>query len=95
MVLLMQAACKHDNRWVPRHISGRQDEEDGHATAASERDRQILIDYPADLAWNNLACSVSALPFADSHCCLLSRAAFCIRDAAATLKESARGAQKA
>ena len=69
--ILVQGACKHDNRWVPRHISGRQDEEDGHATAASERDQQMLLDYPVDLAWSGLACSVRAIPQATEKCSVM------------------------
>lgn len=56
--IFVQAACEHEKRWVPRHVNGRQDEEDGHTTAPAKKDQQMLLEYPADLAWNGLACSV-------------------------------------
>ncbi len=77
--VFVQAACKHDKRWVPRHVTGRQDEEDGHATAPAKKDQQMLLDYPADLAWSGLACSVRAhmdseyypFPASCAHFCAL------------------------
>jgi hypothetical protein len=56
--LCSQGPCKHETRWLPRNATGRQDEEDGHTTPAPEKDRQMLMKYPADLAWSGLACWV-------------------------------------
>lgn len=63
----MQGLCKHEKRWVPRHVAGRLDEEDGHVNQAAAVDMQMLVKYPADLAWSGLACKVSWLM---RHICL-------------------------